>query len=156
MKTSKTTIIEAPVSLVWQILQDIDLATTWVPMLTSYRLISEAPNQVGSIYESEHDYKGMQYKQTGEIKAYVENEYIRWKSTTPFCDGKLEYHLTPISETQTEFKHVSECQYKGFSKFWSWLTKSKMQKTSDDMWNETHRNFKSLVEMTYWSGDEHP
>jgi len=163
MKLSKTTIIEAPTSLVFQILQDIDLATTWVPMLTSYRLISEAPNQVGSIYESLIDNKDMQYKQTAKIKTYVENEYIRWEMAGYFHDmefviyvGETEYFLKPISEVFTELTFTTEIHYKGLMKILTWFAKSKVKKTSEALIDETFRNFKSLVEMNYWSGEEHP
>ena len=151
MEISKTTIIEAPASLVFQILMDIDLATTWVPMLESYRLTSKSPNQVGSIYQSQYNQNGMRFEQTAEITDYVENQLVKWTATTPFCDAKVAYSLTEISDIQTELKHITECNYKGLTKLLAWLGKSKFKKASEDILDKTHRNLKSIVEMTHWS-----
>lgn len=156
MKITKTTIIEAPASLVFRILLDVDLATTWVPNLTSYKALSKRANMVGSTYLSQINYNGMQYEQTSEIKSYVENQFIRWSASSRFCDGRVEYHLTQISDIHTELTLDSEWDYKGFSKFCAWLFKSKTRQASEDILDESRRSFKSLVEMTYWSGDEHP
>ena len=147
MKTTKITEIEAPSSLVFQTLMDANLATEWVPNLMSYKLVSETPNVVGAIYESKLQYNDIRYEQISEIKVLIENEYVRWSASSPYCKSNVEYFLSPISNMRTEFKHVSECNYKGFAKIWAWLAKSKLQKETDAMLNEVHANFKSLVEM---------
>ena len=151
MKTSKTTIIDAPASFVFQILLDVELATKWVPMLTSYSRISGAPNRVGSTYRSELNYNDYVFEQMSEIKAITSDQFIRWSCSTKFCDGEVEYFLTPMSGFQTEFKHVSECRYKGLSKILVWFAKSKFRKKSEAILSETHMNFKSLVESLYSS-----
>ena len=153
IKISKTTMIDAPVSIVFQTLMDANLATEWVPNLISYNVISETPNMVGSIYRSQLNNNGLVYEQISEIKDLAKNQYIRWSGSCRFCESKVEYFLSPISDIRTEFKHVSECNYKGWTKVWVWLAKSKAMKTSDDFLNETHRNFKSLVEAKYRSVD---
>jgi len=154
MITSKTTKIDAPASVVFRTLMDVDLATEWVPTLISYNVISETPNMVGSIYRSQINNNGSVYEQVSEIKALVENQYVRWSGSSPFCESDVEYFLSPISDVRTEFKHVSECNYKGFARIWVWIAKSKFRELSDNLLNETHRNFKSLVEAKYQSGDD--
>ena len=151
MKTTKITVIEAPVSIVFNTLMDVDLAADWVPGLISYALISETPNVVGAVYESKLQYNDVFYEQISVIKVLVENEYIRWSATSPFCKSNVEYFLSPLSNMRTEFKHVSECSYKGFAKVWAWLAKSKLRTDTDAMLNESHANFKSLVEIKYQS-----
>jgi len=153
MRLSTTTIIDAPTSFVFQMLLDIDLATRWVPTLVSYSLISGPPNKVGSTYRSEFNYNGFEYEQMAEITAYVENQSVEWSATTPFCDAEVAYFLTQISDNQTEFEHIHECHYKGLSKIWAWLAKSKVRKKSEEVLTETHGNFKALVEAKYWASD---
>ena len=151
MKTTKTTEIEAPSSLVFNTLMDANLATDWVPTLISYALISETPNIVGAVYESKLQYNDVFYEQISVIKSLVENEYVRWSASSPFCESNVEYFLSPISNMRTEFKNVSECNYKGFAKIWAWLAKSKLKRETNAILNETHVNFKSLVEMDHQS-----
>ncbi|MEP3653741.1 MAG: SRPBCC family protein [Litorimonas sp.] len=151
MKISKTTIIDAPVSFVFQILLDVDLAPKWVPMLSSYGRVSGAPNSVGSTYRSEFDYEGYTFEQMSEINAITSNQFIRWSYNTKFCDGVVEYSLSPISGAQTEIEHFSECRYKGLSKILMWIAKSKFRRKSETIMNETHMNFKRLVEELYSS-----
>jgi len=88
-----------------------------------------------------------------EIINFVENETVEWRSSCKFCDGKTNYYLTAVSDTQTEFKFVTECQYKGLTKIWSWLAKSKFRKASEMYIEETFKNFKMLVEVEYTSVD---
>jgi len=152
METSKTTLIEAPASLVFKILFDVDLATTWVPNLTYYEVISKTEHVVGSTYRSRFDFTGLKYEQVSEIKEYVENQRVEWLATSKFCDGKVDYFLTEISDSRTEFKQISQCQYKGLTKFWIWLAKSKTKKASEDYMREAHENLKTLVEVEYTSG----
>ncbi len=153
MKTTKITEIEASSSLVFDTLMDTSLATDWVPSLISYELISETSNIVGAIYKSKLQYNDVVYEQISEIKVLVENEYIQWSATSPFCESNVEYFLSPISNMRTEFKHVSECNYKGFAKIWAWLAKSKLKRETDTMLNEAHASFKALVEMNHQSKD---
>ena len=132
MKTSKTTIIKAPAALVFKTLMDVDFATKWVPYLESYEIISETENMIGSRYRSQINQNGMKHEQIAEIKSYIENQFIEWTVSCPYCDGVVEYFLLPLSNTQTEFTHISNCNYKGLMKIWSWLAKSKFQKISED------------------------
>jgi len=104
-----------------------------------------------SIYLSQLDNNGSVYEQISEIKALDKNQYVRWSGSCPFCESNVEYFLSAISDVRTEFKQVSECNYKGWSKIWVWIAKSKFKEISDDFLNETHRNFKSLVEAKYQS-----
>ena len=152
METFKTTLIEAPASLVFKILLDVDLATVWAPGLTHYEVISKNKNMVGSTYRSRFDINGYKFEQVSEIKGYVENQSVEWLATSKFCDGKVNYLLTAISDTRTEFKHTSHCKYKGLTKILAWLTKSKTKKVSEDYNEELHENFKTLVEKEYTSG----
>ena len=152
METSKTTFIDAPASLVFKTLLDVDLATVWVPNLTHYEVISKSKNMVGSTYRSRFDFNGYKYEQVSEIKGYVENQSVEWLATSKLCDGKVNYFLTEISDTRTELKHISQCQYKGLTKIWAWLAKSKFSKASEDYIKESHENFKTLVEVEYTSG----
>jgi len=151
MITSKTTLIDAPANVVFKILMDIDLATVWVPYLVKYEVISKTHNMVGSTYRSQIDYNGFKYEQLSEIINFVENETVEWRSSCKFCDGRVNYYLTAISETQTEFKFVTACKYKGLTKIWSWLAKSKFRKASEMYVDETFKNFKMLVEVEYTS-----
>jgi hypothetical protein len=93
----------------------------------------------------------MEYEQINELKAIVENQYILWSGSSPYCQSKVEYSLSPISDVSTELKHVTECNYKGLIKIWAWIAKSKIKKYSDAHLDETHRRFKSLVEAKYQS-----
>jgi len=143
--------VNAPANVVFKILMDIDLATVWVPYLVDYQLISQTHNMVGSTYRSQIDYNGFKYEQIGEIINFVENETVEWRSSCKFCDGRVNYYLTAISDTQTEFKFVTACQYKGLTKIWSWLAKSKFRQASEEYIDETFKNFKMLVEVEYAS-----
>ena len=149
MKTSKTTEINAPISIVFQTLMDVDLATKWVPTLISYDVISETSDVVGSIYRSQLKYNDLVYEQISEVKDFIENQYIRWSASSPFCESNVEYFLSPISSVRTEFKSVSECNYKGLARIWVWIAKSKLKKQNDEMLTEAYANFKSLVEAKY-------
>ncbi len=151
METSNTTLIKAPVSLVFKTLFDINLATTWVLGLLHYEVISKSENMVGSKYLSLFDLNGLKFEQVSEIIEYTENQSVEWHSTSRFCDGKVSYVLTEISETHTEFKQTSRCQYKGLTKLWVWLVKSKTIKAAKDYNKECHKNFKALVEADYAS-----
>ena len=153
METSKTTLIEAPASLVFKILFDVDLATVWVPNLTHYEIISKSENMVGSTYRSRLNFNGLKYEQVSEIKKYVKNQSVEWLATSKFCDGTVNYFLTEISDTRTEFKQISQCQYKGLTKIWAWLAKSKTRKASEDYIKEAHENLKTLIEVEYSSGN---
>ena len=152
METSKTTLIEAPASLVFKVLLDVDLARVWMPGLIHYEAISTSENMVGSTYRSRFDINGHKFEQISEIKGYVENQSVEWLSTTKYCDGKVNYFLTSISDIRTEFKHTSQCQHKGLTKILAWLTKSKTKKVTEDYNEELHENFKTLVEKEYASG----
>ncbi len=149
MKTTKTTQINAPASFVFQMLMDIDHATEWVSTLVAYEIVSGTPNEVGSIYKSQLNNNGVIYEQISEIVALVENQYVRWSGNCPYCESNVEYFLSSISDTCTELKHESECNYKGFTKFLSWIAKSKFMDASNALASETHEKFKSLVETKY-------
>ncbi len=130
---------------------DEELAIEWVPMLESYGRISGAPSRVGSKYLSELKYDGYEFEQVSEIKAIRFNQYIRWSTITKFCDGECEYFLKPRSDIQTEFKHIIDCRYKGFSKILAWLAKPVFERKSEAILDEMFLNFKSLVEARYLS-----
>ena len=149
MKISKTTIIKAPAALVFKTLMDVDLATKWVPYLESYEIISETENMIGSRYRSQINQNGMKYEQIAEIKSYIENQFIEWTASCPFYDGVVEYFLLPLSNAQTEFTYISNYNYKGLMKIWSWLVKSKFQKISDDQLDLVHKKFKACVEAEF-------
>jgi len=151
MKTSKTTIIKAPAPFVFKILMDIDLATKWVPFLDSYELISKSPSMIGSRYRSRINQNGMKYEQFAEIKSYIQDHFVEWTASCPYCDGIVEYVLLPLSDSETEFTHISNCHYKGLMRIWYWLAKSKFRKLSEDQLDLVHRNFKKLVETEYHS-----
>jgi uncharacterized membrane protein len=151
MITSNSTLIDAPTPVVFKILMDIELATVWVPYLVKYEVISKTRNMVGSTYRSHIDYDGLKYELMSEIIHFVENETVEWRSSCKFCDGRTSYYLTTVSDTQTEFKFVTACKYKGLTKIWSWLAKSKFKKASEMYIEETFKNFKMLVEVEYTS-----
>jgi len=151
MKTSDTTIIDAPASFVFRILLDVELATNWVSSLTSYSRVSGPPNKVGTTYHSEFNLEGYVYEQLSEIKAIRSNKSILWSCSTKFYDGEVEYVLTPISEEQTELKYVSDGKHKGFSKILAWLAKSKIREKSENILIENHMNFKRYAESLYTS-----
>ena len=108
---------------------------------------------VGSTYRSRLDFNGLKYEQVSEIKKYVKNQSVEWLATSKFCDGTVNYFLTEISDTRTEFKQISQCQYKGLTKIWAWLAKSKTRKASEDYIKEAHENLKTLIEVEYSSGN---
>jgi len=116
MKTSMTTIIDAPPAVVFLWLEDNDRIKKWVPNLIEDEAITETPDKVGSRFRQVFLEGGKEMEMIGEITAYTENERIRIDMTGKMFDLDVDYILKALSDTQTELTQDTEIKMKGFMK----------------------------------------
>ena len=77
MKTSLTTIIDAPAALVFLWLDDNERLLKWVPNLIKDEALTDMPGKVGSTFAQTFLENGREMEMEGEITAFEENERMR-------------------------------------------------------------------------------
>ena len=101
MRTSKTTIIDAPASIVFLWLEDKDRLQKWVPNLIEDQTLADTPDKIGSRFRQVYLENGKRMEMVGEITDYVENERMRVDISGDMFDLDVDYTLKQLSETQT-------------------------------------------------------
>jgi uncharacterized protein YndB with AHSA1/START domain len=146
MKTSTTTLIDAPASTIFLWLEDNQRLKQWVPNLVEDEPLIETPERVGSCFRQVFVEKGREMEMEGEITAYVPNERMRVMMTGAMFNLDVDYKLRALSETRTEVMQDTEIAFKGVLKLMTpimWLT-SKL--SSKDPQAEAHARLKEKAE----------
>jgi uncharacterized protein YndB with AHSA1/START domain len=149
MKTSKTTIIDAPAKVVFLWLEDDERLKKWIPNLVEDESIIETPEKVGSTFRQAFLERGKRMEMTGEITAYKDNERLRVYMTGDMFNLDVDYILKALSPTQTEVTQDTEIKMKGAVKLFGplmWLM-SKLSKS--DPQAEAHAKLKEMAEAEY-------
>lgn len=149
MRTSKTTIIDAPAHIVFPWLEDNERLGQWIPNLVEDVAILDTPEKVGSTFRQVFLERGKRMEMTGEITAYTENERMRVFMTGDMFNLDVDYILTAASPTQTEVRQDSAIKMKGFLRLLTPLfgLMSKLSKT--DPQEQAHAKLKELAEAEY-------
>lgn len=152
MKTSKTTIIDAPPKIVFPWLEDKDRLTQWVPNIVEDEAINETPDKVGSTFRQVFLERDKRMEMVGEITAYTENERMRVYMSGDMFNLDVDYSLKASSSAQTELTQDSVITFKGLFKLFTplMLLMSKLSKT--DPQAEAHAKLKALAEAEYQAG----
>lgn len=149
MKTSKTTLIEAPANIVFPWLEDDERLAQWIPNLIEDTTLTETPEKTGSTFRQVFLERGKKMEMTGEITAYTENERMRVFMTGDMFNLDVDYILMALSPTRTEVTQDTEIKMKGAAKLFTplmWLM-SKLSK--NDPQAEAHNKLKVLAEEEY-------
>lgn len=154
MKTTTTTIIDAPAATVFLWLEDNDRLQQWVPNLIEDEVLVETPEKVGSRFRQVFVENDRKMEMIGEITAYVENERMRVDITGDMFDLDVDYFLTQLADHQTELTQDTQIRFKGIMK---WLTPifSLMSKfSSKDPQGDAHAKLKAMAEAEYQQGQK--
>ncbi|WP_254622793.1 MULTISPECIES: SRPBCC family protein [unclassified Rhodococcus (in: high G+C Gram-positive bacteria)] len=84
---SDSVVIDRPIADVFSYLSDPDKATEWSSDVVDYRMVSGAPDEVGSVASTTLKVAGVKVEATEEITAYEENKRIGFESR----DSRVEY-----------------------------------------------------------------
>ena len=151
MKTSKTTLIEAPAATVFQWLEDNDRLRKWVPNLIEDEPLVETPEKVGSKFRQVFLENGRRMEMVGEITEFVENERLRVDITGKMFDLDADYVLVPVSETRTELTQNTEIKFKGIMRLFAPVMVLMSKFSSSDPQAAAHENLKSMAEAEFQS-----
>lgn len=149
MKTSKTTIIDAPANIVFLWLEDNARLKQWVPNLIEDEPIIETPNKIGSTFRQVFLERGKTMEMTGEITAYSESERMRVFMTGDMFNLDVDYILKALSPTQTEVTQDTEIKMKGAAKLFTPLMFLMSKLSKNDPQAESHAKFKELAEAEF-------
>lgn len=149
MKTSTTTIIDAPASTIFLWLEDKDRLKQWVPNLAEDEPIIETPEKVGSRFRQVFLENGREMEMEGEITAYVENQRMRVMMTGSMFNLDVDYALTALSETQTEVTQHSAIKFKSFWKIMSPIMVLMSKFSSKDPQADAHARLKEMAESEF-------
>ena len=149
MKTSKTTIINAPAHIVFPWLEDSERLKQWIPNVVEDVPITETPEKVGSTFRQVFHENGKDMEMTGEITAYTENERLRVFMEGAMFNLDVDYTLTSSAPDQTEVTQDTVIKMKGVMKLMTplMLLMSKFSKT--DPQEEAHQRLKDLAEAEF-------
>jgi len=149
MKTSMTTIIDAPPAVVFLWLEDNDRIKKWVPNLIEDEAITETPDKVGSRFRQVFLEGGKEMEMIGEITAYTENERIRIDMTGKMFDLDVDYILKALSDTQTELTQDTEIKMKGFMKIMTPIMFLMSKFSSKNPQADAHATLKTMAEAEF-------
>jgi len=149
MKTSMTTIIDAPANIVFLWLEDNERLKQWVPNLIEDNPIIETPEKIGSTFRQTFLERGKTMEMTGEITAYTENERMRVFMTGEMFNLDVDYILKALTPEQTEVTQDTEIKMKGAAKLFAplMLLMSKLSKNNPQA--EAHARLKGMAEAEY-------
>jgi len=149
MKTSMTTIIDAPAATVFLWLEDNERIKKWVPNLIEDEAIIETPEKVGSTFRQVFLERGKEMAMTGVITEYTQNERIRIDMTGDMFSLDVDYILKASSATQTELTQDTEIKFKGFMKVMSpvMFIMSKFSKKNPQA--DAHATLKAMAEAEF-------
>jgi len=149
MKTSMTTIINAPANIVFLWLEDNERLKQWVPNLIEDDPIIETPEKIGSTFRQTFLERGKKMEMTGEITAYTENERMRAFMTGDMFNLDVDYILKALTPEQTEVTQDTEIKMKGAAILLAplMLLMSKLSKNNPQA--KAHAKFKEMAEAEY-------
>lgn len=152
MKTSKTTIINAPTNIVFPWLEDDERLSQWVPNIVEDEVLFETPEKVGSKFRQVFLERGKRMEMIGEITEYTENERMRVYMSGDMFELDVDYVLKPLSPEQTELRQDTIIKFKGGFKLFTpiMILISKLSKA--DPQGEAHAKLKDLVEAEFQKG----
>lgn len=151
MKTSKTTLIDAPAATVFLWLDDNERLKKWVPNIVEDEPLLETPEKVGSKFRQVFLENGKHMEMIGEITEYVENKRLRVYITGKMFDLDVDYILAPTSETRTELTQDSEIKFKGFMVLFAPIMLLMSKLSSNDPQAAAHEKLKAMAEEEYQS-----
>ena len=146
-----TTIIDAPVEIVFLYLEDSDRLKRWVPNLVEDESIVETPEKTGSKFRQVFLERGKTMEMTGEITDYVENEVVRVIMAGDMFGLDVGYRLKSLSEAQTEVTQETQIKFKGLMKFVAPIFVMLSKISSKDPQAEAHAKLKEMAEEEYQS-----
>jgi len=149
MKTSMTTVIDAPAAIVFLYLEDNERIKKWVPNLIEDEAITETPDKVGSEFRQVFLEGGKEMEMTGVITEYTENERIRIDMTGKMFDLDVDYILKALSATQTEVTQDTEIKMKGFMKIMTPIMLLISKLSSKNPQADAHAKLKELAEAEF-------
>lgn len=149
MKTSKTTVIDAPAATVFLWLEDDDRLKKWVPNIIEDEPLIETPEKVGSKFRQVFLENGRRMEMIGEITEFAENERLRVYITGKMFDLDVDYILKPLSDTQTELTQDSEIKFKGFMMLFAPVMFLMSKFSSNDPQAAAHEKLKEMAEAEY-------
>ena len=151
MKTSKTTLIDAPAATVFLWLEDDDRLKKWVPNIVEDEPLLETPEKVGSKFRQVFLENGREMEMIGEITEFSENERLRVYITGKMFDLDVDYILKPLSDTQTELTQDSDIKFKGMMVLFAPIMFLMSKFSSNDPQAEAHEKLKAMAEDEYQS-----
>ena len=146
-----TTIIDAPVEIVFLYLEDSDRLKRWVPNLVEDESIVETPEKTGSKFRQVFLERGKTMEMNGEITDYVENEFVRVIMAGDMFGLDVGYRLKSLSEAQTEVTQETQIKFEGFMKFVAPIFVMLSKISSKDPQAEAHAKLKEMAEEEYQS-----
>lgn len=149
MKTSKTTIINAPANIVFLWLEDNERLKQWVPNLIEDEPLIETPEKTGSTFRQVFLERGKHMEMTGEITDYAENERMRVFMTGDMFNLDVDYILKSLSPAQTEVVQDTEIKMKGAAKLFTPLMLIMSKLSKSDPQAEAHNKLKEMAEAEY-------
>jgi len=151
MKTSKTTIINAPANIVFLWLEDNERLQQWIPNLIEDEAIIETPEKVGSTFRQVFLERGKRMEMTGELTDYAENERMRVFMSGDMFNLDVDYILKALTPEQTEVTQDSEIKMKGAAKLFAPLMLMMSKLSKSDPQEEAHAKLKEMAEAEYQS-----
>ncbi len=152
MKTSKTTVIDAPAATVFLWLEDNGRLKKWVPNLIEDEPLVETPDRIGSRFRQVFLENGKEMEMTGEITAFVENERMHVDMTGDMFNLDVDYILRAVSETQTEVTQNTEIRFKGMMRLFVPIMFVMSKFSSNDPQDAAHDMLKSMAEAEFQAG----
>jgi len=149
MKTTKTTLIDAPAAIVFLWLEGNERIKQWVPNLVEDEALIETPEKVGSRFQQVFLENGKRMEMIGEITDYIENERMRVIMTGDMFDLDVDYILKELSDNQTELTQNSQIHFKGFLKIMAPIMILMSKISSKDPQAEAHAKLKAMAEAEY-------
>lgn len=149
MKTSMTTIIDAPPAIVFLYLEDNVRIKQWVPNLILDEPITETLEKTGSTFRQVFLEGGKEMEMIGEITAYRENERIRIDMSGKTFNLDIDYILKAPSRAQTELTQDTEIKFKGFMKVMVPVMFLMSKLSSKNPQADAHAKLKELAEAEY-------
>ena len=149
MKTSMTTLIDAPANIVFLWLEDNERLKQWVPNLIEDDPIIETPEKIGSTFRQVFLERGKKMEMTGQITDYKENERMRVFMTGDMFNLDVDYILKALTPEQTEVTQDTEIKMKGAAKLFTPLMFLMSKLSKSDPQAEAHAKFKEMAEAEY-------
>ena len=149
MKTSKTTLINAPAHIVFPYLEDEGRLRQWVPNIIEDEALTETPEKVGSTFRQVFLERDKRMEMTGEITAYTENERMRVDMRGDMFSLDVDYILKSPTPVQTELTQDTIIKFKGILKLFVPIMSLMSKLSKKNAQDEAHAKLKELAEAEY-------